>query len=126
MENQVGKLIGSGGTANVYEWTSNEVIKVFKPHVHIEVIKHEEYIGRMLNKTILCIPKYIKTVELNSKLAIVYERVYGRSLAEILIENTDKSNIAANFARMHYEIHQCSIDKLPTQKSMFQRRFSSL
>ena len=69
MKNLIGNLIGSGGTANVYEWTNNEVIKVFKPHVHIEVIKNEEYIGRMLNEIILSIPKYIKTVELNSKLA---------------------------------------------------------
>ena len=126
MENCVGKLIGSGGTADVYEWTSNEVIKVFKPHVHIEVIKNEEYIGRMLNESNLCIPKYIKTIELNSKLAIVYERVYGRPLAEILIETTEKSNIAANFARVQYEIHQYSMDKLPTQNSMFQWRISRM
>lgn len=122
----MGKLIGSGGTANVYEWTNNEVIKVFKPHVPIEVIKNEEYIGRMLNDTTLCIPKYIKTIELNGKLSIVYERVYGRQLAEILIETTDKSNIAANFARVHYKIHQCHIEKLPTQNSMIDWRISRM
>jgi hypothetical protein len=50
MVNSMGKLIGSGGTANVYEWTNNEVIKVIKPHVPIEVIKNEEYIGSLLRK----------------------------------------------------------------------------
>lgn len=122
----MGKLIGSGGTANVYEWTNNEVIKVFKPHVPIEVIRNEEYIGRMLNETTLSIPKYIKTIELNGKLSIVYERVHGRQLADILIEATDKSNIAANFASAHYKIHQCYIENLPTQNSIIHWRISRM
>lgn len=118
MDNSLGKLIGSGGTVNVYEWTSDEVIKVYKPHIPIEVIKNEEYIGKLLNETTLCISKYIKTIELDNKLAIVYERAYGRPIAEFLIETTDNSSTAANFARVHYEIHQCCIDKLPTQNSL--------
>ena len=40
VENSLGDLIGSGGTADVYEWANNEVIKVFKHHVHTEVIKN--------------------------------------------------------------------------------------
>jgi len=80
----------------------------------------------MLNETKLGIPRYIKTIELNNTLAIVYERAYGRTLAEILIETTDKSNIAANFARVHYEINQCYIDNLPTQNSMFHWRISRM
>jgi thiamine kinase-like enzyme len=126
MENSLGKLIGSGGTANVYEWTNNKVIKVFKPHVPVEVIKYEEYMGRMLNETELHIPKYIETIELNGKLSIVYERAYGRQMVEILIETTNKSIIAENFARVHYEIHQCYIEKLPTQNSMIHWRLSRM
>lgn len=126
MENMIGKLIGTGGTSSVYEWGNNEVIKIFKPNIPNEVIKNEQYIGKMLNDLSLCTPKYIKTIELNNKLAIIYERAYGRTLAEILIETTDKSEVAANFARIHYEIHQCCIDELPSQHDMYKWRISKM
>jgi aminoglycoside phosphotransferase (APT) family kinase protein len=80
----------------------------------------------MLNKTTLSIPKYIRTIELNGKLSIVYERVHGRQLADILMETNDKSDIAANFARVHYKIHQCHIENLPTQNSMIHWQISRM
>ena len=126
MKNIIGKCIGDGGTATVYEWGNNEVIKVFKPNIPTETIKNEEYIGKILNDSSLCIPKYIKTIKLNNKLAIIYERVHGKSLAEVLIDATDKSDIAANFARTHYEIHQYHIDKLPSQHDMLNWNISKM
>lgn len=126
MENIMGKRIGHGGTATVYEWGNNEVIKVFKPNIPIEIIKKEEYIGKVLNDSSICMPKYIKTIELNNNLAIIYERVYGKSLAEVLVETAAKSDIAANFARTHYEIHQYHIDKLPSQYDMLNSNISKM
>ncbi|MFD1175874.1 phosphotransferase [Paenibacillus puldeungensis] len=124
--NEPEKLIGSGGTANVYEWTNNEVIKIYKPHVSMDMIRSEENIGKLLNNTKLCIPKYIKTVELNGNLAIVYERAEGRPLVEALMDSTDQSSISAKFAKLHYEIHQYTIERLPAQNSMYQWRISRM
>lgn len=126
MENVIGKLIGSGGTATVYEWGSNEIIKVFKPSTPIETIKNEEYIGKILNGLPLNIPKYKKTLEIGDKPAIIYERINGRQLAEILIDATDRSEIAANFAKMHYEIHQHHTNELPLQHKMLNWRISKM
>ena len=126
MENMIGKIIGTGGTSSVYEWGNDEVIKIFKPNVPIEVIKNEQHVGKMLNDLSLCTPKYIKTIEFDNKLAIIYERAYGRTLAEILIETTDKSEMAASFAKIHYEIHQCYMDELPSQQEMYSWKISKM
>lgn len=122
MESMIGELIGSGGTSSVHEWGNSEVIKVFKPNVPIEVIKNEEYIGSILKNSSLCIPKYIRTIELNNRIALIYERANGKTLAEIMFQTTDQYDMAANFAKMHFEVHRCHIDELPSQHDMLKRR----
>ena len=81
MESMIGKQVGSGGTSTVYEWGNSEVIKIYKSHITDEVIKNEEYIGEILNKFSLEIPKYKRTIEIHGKKALIYERVNGRVLA---------------------------------------------
>ncbi|MDS0524624.1 phosphotransferase [Clostridium sp. SHJSY1] len=124
MKNSIGKLIGSGATADVYEWSNAEVIKVFKPNISSEVIQYEEYIGKILNNTTLSIPKYIKTIRLKSTFAIIYERVYGKSLAEVLMESNDTSKIALDFANLHYKINQCFVKEIPKQSNTLNWRIS--
>ncbi len=126
MENQIGKFIGSGGTATVYEWGNDEIIKIFKPEVQIETIKNEEYIGKILNDFSLNIPKYIGTIDIDDKKGIIYERINGKQFAEKIFSATDQSETAADFAKMHYEIHQNHTDKLPSQRDMFNWRISKI
>lgn len=126
MENVIGQFIGSGGTADVYEWGNDEIIKIFKPEVQIETIKNEEYIGKILNDFSLNIPKYIKTIEIDDKIGIIYERINGKLFAEMVISTTDQSVLAADFAKMHYEIHKNQTDKLPSQRDMYNWRVSKI
>jgi serine/threonine protein kinase len=118
MQNKIGKLIGSGGTADVYEWGEKHVIKLYKPHITHSVIENEEFIGKILNHTKLAIPKCIETVKLDDNYGLIYEFVPGKSLAEILVEDMEVEVSANHFAKLHYEIHQKTIDTLPSQYKM--------
>jgi serine/threonine protein kinase len=126
MEREIGKLIGSGGTSNVYEWGDNQVIKIYKPHVSDDVINHESYIGELLNRFSLGIPKYIGSTMTEGKRALLYERIYGKNLAEPLINGYYNPEIAYQFAKMHYDIHKKAIHELPSQYDFLRNRIVEL
>ena len=126
MEKQIGKLIGSGGTSDVHEWGDNEVIKIYKTHISDGTINHEEYIGKLLNKTFLNIPKLIDSITIDGKSALIYERKPGNILAEPLLKGLYEKELAQKFAKMHYDIHMETIIELPKQYEFFYNRITDL
>ncbi|MBH1939672.1 phosphotransferase [Mobilitalea sibirica] len=126
MEDMIGRQIGRGGTSTVYEWGKDKVIKVYKPHVTDATIQAEEYIVNILNTCNLDIPKYINTIEFNGKKALIFERLKGRALFEFIMESPDDPKIAYKFAKMHHEIHNRSINVLPSHNDFLKQRIIEL
>jgi streptomycin 6-kinase len=126
MEDMIGKQIGSGGTSTVYEWGNNEVIKIFKSHVTDSTIDNEEYMVRILNNLSLDIPKYKRTIVIQGKKAIIYERVNGKALFESILEEQNTSDIVTRFTNLHYAIHNNNADDLPSQYDFLKRRIIEL
>jgi aminoglycoside phosphotransferase (APT) family kinase protein len=126
MENMRGKLLGSGGTSNVYEWGKNEVIKIYKPHVSDGTIENEMYIGQLLNNFSLEIPRYIGSTNINGERALIYERINGTIMAEPLLGGGYNEELARIFAQMHFDIHKKSIDELPSQYDFLKNRIIEL
>lgn len=126
MEKQIGKLLGSGGTSDVYEWSDSEVIKIYKSHVSDGTINHEEYIGKLLNNTFLNIPKLIDSISIDGKRALIYERKAGNILAAPMLKGIYEKELAQKFAKMHYDIHMETISELPLQYEFFYNRITGL
>lgn len=126
MEIMLGKQIGSGGTSNVFEWGTHEVIKIYKPHMSDAAINNEIYIGELLNKFSLDIPKYVRSIELDGKRAIIYERADGKVFAEPLFGGIYEIELSAKFAIMHHDIHEKTIDELPSQYKFLKNRILDL
>ncbi len=126
MEEMIGKQVGSGGTSNVYEWGNTEVVKIYKSHVGDDVINNEMFIGQLLNKFTLEIPKYIGSIDFNGKKALIYERINGEIMAEPLLNGNYKTELANKFAQMHYDIHKKEINELPSQYEFLKNRILEL
>lgn len=122
----MGKEIGSGGTSTVYEWGENEVVKVYKPHVTDDTINNEIYIGQLLNNFTLEIPRYLGSIDINGKKALIYERINGTVFAEPLLKGIYKAELAYKFAQMHYDIHKKAVDELPSQYIFLRNRIMEL
>ncbi len=122
VEYLIGKQIGAGGTSTVYEWGNHEVIKIFKPHMSEDAITYEEYIGTILNKFALEIPRFIRSIEMDGKKALIYERVNGSVLLDSIFEGGGQPDMAYRYAKMHHDIHRCSITELPSQYEFLKRR----
>lgn len=79
-----GKLIGRGATADVYEWTDNTVIKIFKDFEPDEAIEREINNTKALENCSFKFPKFIQGLEYDNKRAVVYEKaaeIYKLGLA---------------------------------------------
>lgn len=126
MEDMIGKELGSGGTSNVYEWGKCEVIKVFKPHVTNNTIDNEIYIGQLLNNYSLKIPRFINSIHINGKNALIYERIYGKIMADPLLNGVYETDLSIKFAQMHYDIHKKNINELPSQYDFIKNRIIEL
>jgi thiamine kinase-like enzyme len=126
MEDKIGKLLGSGGTSNVYEWGDAYVIKIYKPHVEDSVIDNEKNIGELLNRCSLSIPKLVGSIHIEGKLALIYERVEGEIYAKPLLDGHYEQRLAYSYARMHYELHKNIITELPSLHEMLKYRILSL
>lgn len=126
MKNNIGKELGSGGTSKVYEWGENEVIKVYKPHVTDDVIENEMYIGQILNHHSLAIPKLIDSINMDGKKALIYERIFGKIMAEPILQGVYNTELVHKFAQMHYDIHQKKISELPLQYDFLKNRMIEL
>lgn len=126
MKDKIGKLLGSGGTSDVYEWGNSEVIKIYKPHIEENVINNEKYIGQLLNRFSLNIPKYLDFIEYHGKKALLYERIEGKIMADPLLHGIYQTDLAIEFAQMHYDIHKRTLNELPTQYDFLKNRMLEL
>lgn len=119
MEYMIGKLVGSGGTSDVYEWGNTEVVKIYKSYVANDVINNEMFIGQLLNKFSLDIPKYNGSIDYNGKKALIYERINGEIMAEPLLKGIYKKELAIKFAQMHLDIHKIEVNYLVLSKKKY-------
>ncbi|GKX64984.1 phosphotransferase [Inconstantimicrobium mannanitabidum] len=134
MNSLLGKCIGQGGCAEVFEWGEDRAIKLFRSNID-EYAVNKEY-NNMVVAWKSGLPTYrpYERIDLDGRLGIIYERIIGQSFMERFIQediifNDMKSNLTEEdkklldckdndirtTARILYEIHQKSIDGMPNQ-----------
>lgn len=120
-----GKLIGSGATADVFEWTENTIIKIFKDSEPDVLIEREVNNTKTLDNCSFKFPRVIETLEYDGKRAIVYEKVVGVSMLKQLESNPFAyKKLAQKLARLHFMVNENHVDGIKEQKSWFKERIS--
>jgi aminoglycoside phosphotransferase (APT) family kinase protein len=101
-----GGPIARGRTADVYAWPDNQVLKLFNDWVPEDWIQRELEIGRALAATSLPTPRLVERVSLDGGRGIVFERVAGPSMLQILTARPWRVvSLARQFAELHSMIH---------------------
>lgn len=120
-----GKLIGSGATADVFDWTTGTIIKIFNVHESDAAIEQEINNTKALQNCSFKFPKFIEKLEYEGKRAIVYEKVLGTSMMKQLEENPlAYKKLAQKLAHLHSEIHKNHVIEVRDQKQYFKHRIS--
>ena len=107
--NRLGKEIGKGRTAEIFEWSEGRVIKLFHKNFP-EAADYEYQINLKVQEVYSNAPKAYEKVEVKQRKGIIYEYVEGRTLVDIA---TTKPFLVIkemkNFTRLHVEMHKCKI-----------------
>lgn len=85
------KLLGKGNTAEVFEYGSGKVCKLFAEGYPYEYAALEFQNAKEMYKSGIRVPKPFQMVTMENRKGILYERIEGRTLFEVMME--DKINL---------------------------------
>lgn len=126
MNTKLGKKIAEGACAEVYEWEdSSKIVKWAKANTDDDAMKREYEIHCILWEGGLPIAQPFELVELDGRMGIVFERIYGETMMERFIrsalaltasegEHMEQGEGIRMMARELARIHQSSGIQLPT------------
>ncbi|NLA59251.1 MAG: phosphotransferase [Firmicutes bacterium] len=117
---QLGRLIGTGRTAEVYQSGEDRVLKLFHPHIPRHWVDYEARIGSLLYSAGVPAPRVDGCVEIGDRAGIIYERIDGTTLQEHLLDRPEEVILyAKRMAALHYQIHSSTCRELPPQRTRF-------
>lgn len=98
------KLIGKGNTADVYAYETDKVCKLFNEGFSVNAIELEYRNAKQMMELHLPVPKVYELITLEGRKAIIYERLYGESLLDMLLKRADMDHTMQLFANLHRKI----------------------
>jgi uncharacterized protein (TIGR02172 family) len=115
-----GELIGKGMTAEVYEWGRDKVLKLYFDRFRDDWIKREAKIGYIVHQSGVSSPAVFDIVDIDGRKGLIFQRIFGKTvISHIETEPWKVYNYALQLAGLHFKMHKCSADGLPSQKERF-------
>ncbi len=98
--------LARGRTADVYEWRDGQIIKLFYDWVPDSWIQREAEISRAMSASSLPVPKFIEEVTAAGRRGLVFERIAGHSMVELLAARPWQfGRLARQMAELHAALH---------------------
>jgi tRNA A-37 threonylcarbamoyl transferase component Bud32 len=94
-----GRCIGNGRNASVYEWGNHEVLKLCNEGF---TLGNEAENCRIINSIGIPSPEVVRTIKLDGRDGIIFERIDGITMARSIETNKDS---LAKYARILAELH---------------------
>lgn len=108
---ELGKVVGKGRSADVYEYGSDTVVKLFKGQYSISEAEKEYKLHMIVQGYALPIPKLYDTITIGDKKGLVYQKINGFTMLDDIRQNPSKMpDYAKDTASLHLEIAKCSVD----------------
>jgi uncharacterized protein (TIGR02172 family) len=115
MESHTGAQLARGSTADIYAWGDDKVLKLFYPDFSPEYVQYEYQINCKAVETGLPVPRVYQLLELEGRQGILFERVDGPLMLELLFTQVGRvEDLARAFAEAHVQIHQARVSGFPS------------
>lgn len=116
--------IAQGRTADVYGWEHGQVLKLFHEWVTREAVAHELAVSRAVQETGLPVAEVGEIVEVEGRRGILYERVAGPTMLEVLQARPwTLWTLARRLAALQVAVHAvASVEGLPSQRKQLAER----
>jgi uncharacterized protein (TIGR02172 family) len=117
---QKGEIVGIGMTAEVYEWDSDKVLKLYYDWYPKDWIENEAQIGCLVYKAGISAPAIYDVVDIENRKGIIFDRINGKTIFKLIESKPWKIvEFAKCMAKLHTKIHDCKVAKLPSQNERF-------
>ena len=113
---KLGKEIGVGNTATVYEWNEEKVIKLFHYDYPRKSIEKEFLNAKIISDMDFQKPKAYGIVAYGERLGIIYDKIEGKSLETWVMETGDVRGCALYMANLHKKIISNMVANVPSYK----------
>lgn len=112
-----GKRIGQGNTAEVYDWGSDSVLKLYREGLP-DILCHNEFLyTEIAYKLTEYVPRPIEITNVEGRIGAIYEKLTGKTmLHEMLAKLWRSGRYAKEFAHYHILIHKEVEQGLPSVK----------
>lgn len=80
-----GNLIGQGNTAEIFEWGSDKVLKLYRHGLPDDLCINEFEITKYAYKYLKIAPKPIEMIHINGRIGAVYERLSGKTMLKLML-----------------------------------------
>jgi aminoglycoside phosphotransferase (APT) family kinase protein len=118
MTGELGRPIASGRTAEIYAWSEGQVLKLFYGWFGLDEIESEARIARAIHASGLPVPAVGEIVRVNDRNGLLYQRVDGDSMWEVLSRRPwVVFRSARRTAALHAEMHTRTMPTdIPSQR----------
>jgi len=121
--NRLGPLIATGGTAEIYAWSEDKVVKLYWNGAAASAAALEAAHASAAHAAGAPTPAVIELVTIDGRPGVVFERAQGPSMQEILFAEPRRAEeLARQFAELHAGLHQRTPRDLPSQHQHLTRR----
>ncbi len=86
MEQELGKPIAYGRTAEIYTWREGQVLKLFYDWVGLGAVQFEQRVGQAVHASGVAAPSVGKIIQCDGRYGLVFRRVAGVSMFEALAQ----------------------------------------
>ncbi len=103
--------IGTGRTAEVYDYKDGKVLKLFYSDYSVKAIEEEYLIAKNISSVSSLVPKVYDITHSENRTGIVYEKIEGKMLSDFLSGNIiNARNIIRKFAQTQKKISNINAD----------------
>ena len=119
---RLGPLIATGRTAEVFGWTDGTVLKLLRPGFPDGLGEEEAIAAARVTAAGLPAPRCFGTERVDGRFGLVYERVDGPSMVEVVVAEPARApELATALAELHAAMHERSGSGLPEMRDGLRR-----
>lgn len=121
---ELGKMIGVGNTASVYEWEEDKVVKLFHKGYPNESVEKEYKNAITIKDMDFGKTKAYDIISYEDRKGIIYDRVDGESLLDWVMKTGDVQQCAIYMANLHKTILHNRVGNVMNYKDFLKHHIS--
>ncbi|NLG05873.1 MAG: phosphotransferase [Clostridia bacterium] len=105
------RMLGQGNTAEIYQYSADTILKLFRENMPYEAIEKEYQLACKIQTGFDQVPNAFKMVEYRNRYGIVYEQIIGRDMIQYFLKHPFKLKYYSRMlASIHVSIHKKEVN----------------